>query len=63
MHLIVLAGVALCAGLLWLGSRIPPRQVSRDEMFRLGAELPLFPFGRQPTEPIDADRIRAGRPF
>jgi hypothetical protein len=61
--LVILAGLALCAGLAWLGSRIPPRRLSRDEIFRRGAELPLFPFGRQPTEPVDAERIRNGRPF
>ena len=53
----------LAVALVWLGSRIDPRGLGRDEAFRRGAEMQMFPFGRQPTEPVDAERARAGRPF
>ena len=49
--------------ILWLGSRIRPRGEGREEIRPRGDELWLFPFGRQPTEPVDAERARAGRPF
>lgn len=55
--------LAFFGAILRLGSRIHPRGEGRDEAWRRGAELPLFPFGRQPTEPVDAERVRAGRPF
>lgn len=62
--MIALALLALFAvALVWLGSRIDPRGLGRDEAFRRGAELQLFPFGRQPTEPVDAEQARSGRPF
>ena len=61
--LILGGGAALLGGLAWLGSRIPPRNLGRDEVLWLGAERALFPFGRQPTEPVDAESIRRGRPF
>jgi len=62
--LIAILSLALLAfGLIWLGSRIRPRGLGRDEAFRRGAELQLFPFGRQPTEPVDAERMRSGRFF
>ena len=54
---------SLLIGLGWLGSRITPRGVGRDEALRRGVELQLFPFGRQPTEPVDQDLARRGRPF
>jgi hypothetical protein len=61
---IVIAGLALFTlGMIRLGSRIPPREVDRDEALQRGAELSFLPFGRQPTEPVDADKVRAGRPF
>lgn len=61
---LVVAGLVLfVAGLIRLGSRIPPRTFDRDEELRRGAELGFLPFGRQPTEPVDADRVRTGRPF
>jgi hypothetical protein len=61
---IVIAGIlALPLALLWLARRIPPRKVDRDEQLRRGAELSFLPFGRQPTEPVDAERARRGRPF
>lgn len=62
--LIAIAGLlGFFAAVLALGSRIAPRGIGRDESDRRGAELPLFPFGRQPTEPLDADRARDGRYF
>ncbi len=51
------------AAVLCLGSRIAPRGLGRDEALRRGAELPLFPFGRQPTEPLGAEEARAARYF
>lgn len=51
-------------GVLWLGSRIEPRgagEPSRGD--GVVPDWPLFPFGRQPVEPIDAEQIRVGRPF
>lgn len=61
---VVVAGlIAFAIGLIRLGSRIPPRAVDRDEELRRGAELSFLPFGRQPTEPVDAQRVRVGRPF
>ncbi len=61
---LVLVGlVALPIGLAWLARRIPPREIDRDEALRRGAELSFLPFGRQPTEPVDAPKIREGRPF
>lgn len=61
---LLLAGiVALPLALYWLGRRIPPRNIDRDEALRRGAELSFLPFGRQPTEPVDAPRVREGRPF
>jgi hypothetical protein len=61
---LVIAGiVALPILLVWLGSRIPPRSIDRDDELRRGAERAFLPFGRQPTEPVDAERIREGRPF
>ena len=61
---IVIAGLIVFAvGLIRLGSRIRPLEVDRDEALRRGAELSFLPFGRQPTEPVDAERARAGRPF
>jgi hypothetical protein len=60
----VIAGlIAFVVGLVRLGSRIPPRSVDRDEELRRGAERGFLPFGRQPTEPVDAENVRAGRPF
>ncbi|HZR79794.1 MAG TPA: hypothetical protein VFD92_01770 [Candidatus Binatia bacterium] len=61
--LAIAALLGLFAAVVALGSRIPPRGLGRDEVLRRGAELPLFPFGRQPTEPIDAERARSGRYF
>lgn len=64
MGLLVISGlVVLLLGLIRLGSRIRPKNLGPDEHFRRGAELPLFPFGKQPTEPVDAERARTGRPF
>ncbi|MEW6269553.1 MAG: hypothetical protein AB1689_09690 [Thermodesulfobacteriota bacterium] len=61
---LVIAGiVALPLALVWLARRIPPREVDREAELRRGAELSFLPFGRQPTEPIDAERARVGRPF
>jgi hypothetical protein len=61
---LVIAGiVALPVLLVWLGSRIPPRRIDPDDELRRGAELSFLPFGRQPTEPVDAQRAREGRPF
>jgi hypothetical protein len=61
--LVIAALVVLALGLIRLGSRIRPLEVDRDEALRRGAELSFLPFGRQPTEPVDADDVRAGRPF
>ena len=55
--------VSFVGAILWLGSRIRPRGEECQEIRRRGDELWLFPFGRQPTEPVDAERARAGRPF
>jgi hypothetical protein len=55
--------IAFGAGMLLLGSKIPPREIDRDEALRRGAELSFLPFGRQATEPVDAERARIGRPF
>jgi hypothetical protein len=64
MAALVMAGlVAFVLGVIRLGSRIPPRPIDRDEALRRGAELSFLPFGRQPTEPVDAERARTGRPF
>jgi hypothetical protein len=64
MAAIVIAGlVAFTVGLIRLGSRIRPLGVDRDEALRRGAERSFLPFGRQPTEPVDADDVRTGRPF
>lgn len=64
MASLVFAGlIAFAVGLIRLGSRIPPRQLDRDEELRRGAELSFLPFGRQPTEPVDAESARVGRPF
>jgi hypothetical protein len=61
---LVIAGlIAFAIGMIRLGRSIPPRPVDRDEALRRGAELSFLPFGRQPTEPVDADRARVGRPF
>jgi hypothetical protein len=54
---------AFALALIRLGSRIPPRSIDRDDEMRRGAERSFLPFGRQPTEPVDADRARTGRPF
>jgi len=59
----IAALLAFYAAVVLLGSRISPRGLGRDEAHRRGAELPLFPFGRQWTEPLDAERMRAGRYF
>ncbi|MBM4243981.1 MAG: hypothetical protein FJ148_09220 [Deltaproteobacteria bacterium] len=61
--LIVAGLVAFAIGLIRLGSRIPPRAFDRDHELRRGAELSFLPFGRQPTEPVDAESARVGRPF
>ena len=61
--LVIAALVVLPAALLWLGSRIEPRGVDREEELRRGVELSFLPFGRQPTEPVDAESARVGRPF
>jgi len=61
--IVILALVAFVAGLIRLGSRIPPRGLDRDEALRRGAELSFLPFGRQPTEPVHAEDARSGRPF
>jgi hypothetical protein len=54
--------VGFFAGMMALGRRIPPR--SRDDTgARRCDDVWLFPFGRQPTEPIDAERARTGRAF
>lgn len=55
--------IAFGAGMILLGSKITPREIDRDEALRRGAELSFLPFGRQPTEPVDAERARIGRPF
>lgn len=55
--------VVFALGLIRLGSRITPRSVDREEELRRGAELSFLPFGRQPTEPVDAESVRMGRPF
>lgn len=57
--------VSFFGAILWLGSHIRPRGEGRDhnEVRPRADELWLFPFGRQPTEPVDAERARAGRPF
>ncbi|HEY8517176.1 MAG TPA: hypothetical protein VIS07_16835 [Candidatus Binatia bacterium] len=55
--------VALPLGLLWLARQIPPRPVDREVELWRGAERSLLPFGRQPTEPVDAESARVGRPF
>lgn len=61
---IVIAGLIVFAiGMYRLGRSIPPRSVDRDEALRRGAELSFLPFGRQPTEPVDAEQARVGRPF
>ena len=61
---LVVAGlVAFAVGLIRLGSRIQPRSFDRDEGLRRGAEFGFLPFGRQPTEPVDAENVRVGRPF
>ena len=61
---LVIAGlIAFAIGLIRLGRSIPPRSVDRDEALRRGAELSFLPFGRQPTEPVDAEQARVGRPF
>ena len=54
---------AFAFALIRLASRIPPRSIDRDEELRRGAELSFLPFGRQPTEPVDAESARVGRPF
>jgi hypothetical protein len=61
--LVVVGLLVFVAGLIRLGSRIPPRRFDRDEELRRGAELSFLPFGRQPTEPVDAESVRVGRPF
>jgi hypothetical protein len=58
--LAIAALVGFLVAVLELGRRIPPRGAAET---RHGADLPLFPFGRQPTEPIDAERARGGRYF
>jgi hypothetical protein len=62
--------VGLCAGLMELGRRIPPHRREDDAGDRTGErgearcdELWLFPFGRQPTEPVDAERARTARRY
>lgn len=61
---LVLAGlIAFAIALARLGKSIPPRTIDRDEALRRGAERSFLPFGRQPTEPVDAERARVGRPF
>jgi hypothetical protein len=61
--LVFIALGAFALALIRLGSRIPPRPIDRDEELRRGAELSFLPFGRQPTEPVDAESARVGRPF
>jgi len=61
--IVILGLVVFAIGLIRLGSRIQPLEVDRDEALRRGAELSFLPFGRQPTEPVDAERARSGRPF
>ncbi len=61
--LVILGLIAFAAGLIRLGRSIPPRAVDRDEALQRGAEFSFLPFGRQPTEPVDAERARVGRPF
>ena len=61
--LVIAALVVFALALIRLGSRIRPLEVDRDEALRRGAERSFLPFGRQPTEPVDADDVRTGRPF
>jgi hypothetical protein len=61
--LVVTGLIVFTVGLIRLGSRITPRSFDRDEELRRGAELGFLPFGRQPTEPVDAESARVGRPF
>jgi len=61
---LVIAGlIAFAIALARLGRSIPPRAVDRDEALQRGAERSFLPFGRQTTEPVDAERARIGRPF